>query len=286
MMQPTNLPLVSIITPTYNGAAYIEELILSVKSQDYPHIEHILIDDGSRDDGATVSILQHYPHIRWWSRTNRGQYATMNEGLYAASGEYICFISADDFMVGNAVRLAIDWLSNHTGFDGVYGLTSYVTEHGEPFPIRYPFRRASLRYYPYFTQIQHCSLFVSRQTLLQNNLTLDPGIRFVGDYDWILRMINSGIRIGFVDATLSTIRVHENQMSAQNRAMMSKEQSEIANRNGFGGFRFMFYITILHGMNFVEQIRFAFKKNQFTGVKDFLHDWIRNKLLPYLAKKS
>jgi glycosyltransferase involved in cell wall biosynthesis len=285
MKQSKNLPLVSIITPAYNGAAYIDELILSVKSQDYQNIEHIIIDDGSQDNGATVSVLQRYPHLRWWSRANRGQYATMNEGLNAASGEYICFISADDFMVENAVRIAIDWLSDHAGFDGVYGLTSYVTENGGTFPIRYPFRRAPLRYYPYFTQIQHCSLYISRQTLLRNNLGLDPGIRFVGDYDWILRMLNAGIRIGFVDATLSTIRVHENQMSAQNRAMMSKEQSEIANRNGFGGFRFMFYINILHGLNFAEQLRVAFKKNQFIGVKDFLHDWVRGKLLHRFVNK-
>jgi glycosyltransferase involved in cell wall biosynthesis len=61
-------PLVSIMTPVYNGSKYIEELILSVKSQDYTEIEHIVIDDGSADNGATVDILKRYPHVRWWSR--------------------------------------------------------------------------------------------------------------------------------------------------------------------------------------------------------------------------
>ena len=49
-------PLVSIITPTYNSAKYLEELLRSVKAQDYPAIEHIVIDDGSKDDGATVAL--------------------------------------------------------------------------------------------------------------------------------------------------------------------------------------------------------------------------------------
>ncbi|MBE3118290.1 MAG: glycosyltransferase, partial [Candidatus Atribacteria bacterium] len=100
------LPLVSIITPVYNGAAFIEELILSVQRQDYPNIEHIIIDDGSRDDGATIAILKRYPHLRWWSRENKGQYATMNEGLEAAKGEFVCFISADDLLTPGAVKIA------------------------------------------------------------------------------------------------------------------------------------------------------------------------------------
>jgi glycosyltransferase involved in cell wall biosynthesis len=51
-------PLISIITPVYNGADYLDELILSVLQQDYPHIEHIIIDDGSNDNGATLAILK------------------------------------------------------------------------------------------------------------------------------------------------------------------------------------------------------------------------------------
>ena len=75
-------PLITIITPVYNGAEYLDELIQSVLRQDYPNIEHLIIDDGSQDGGATVSVLQKYPHLRWWSRENKGQYATMNEGLF------------------------------------------------------------------------------------------------------------------------------------------------------------------------------------------------------------
>src|SRR5574341_2572398 len=82
-------PLVTIMTPVYNGAAYLEELIASVRDQDYPYVEHLIIDDGSTDNGVTVEILRKYPHLRWWSRPNQGQYATMNEGLQAAQGELI-----------------------------------------------------------------------------------------------------------------------------------------------------------------------------------------------------
>ena len=82
------LPLVSIVTPVYNGSLYLEEFIRSVLAQDYPRIEHIVIDDGSTDGGATVEILKRFPHLRWWSRENKGQYPTMNEGFAAADGRF------------------------------------------------------------------------------------------------------------------------------------------------------------------------------------------------------
>lgn len=279
------MPLVSIVTPVYNGAVYIEELILSIKSQSYPNIEHIIINDGSQDNGATVKILKSYKHLRWWSRENRGLFATMNEGLDAATGQYICFIHADDLMAKDAVRCAIDWLITHQGFEGVYGLTNYISETGEPYPIKLPFRHAHLKYYPYFTQLQHCSLYISRQTLIDKQLFFNPAIRFVGDYDWILRMLKAGIHIGFIDTSLSAIRIHNNQLSAQNRTLMIKEQFEIAHKNGWGGIKFKFYINVLHIANFVEQLRYAFKKDRLIGVKKFMYNWVTCKLIPRIQGK-
>ena len=65
------LPLVSIITAVRNGSRYLSALIESVLAQDYPRIEHIVIDDGSDDDDATIRILEQYPHLRWWTRENQ-----------------------------------------------------------------------------------------------------------------------------------------------------------------------------------------------------------------------
>lgn len=119
----TDQPLVSIITPVYNGQKYLAELIESVREQAYPNIEHIIIDDGSTDDGATLAILRHYPHLRWWSRENRGQYATMNEGLESAKGELVCFVSADDVLLPGAIRCVVEILRRNPEFDGLCGLT-------------------------------------------------------------------------------------------------------------------------------------------------------------------
>jgi glycosyltransferase involved in cell wall biosynthesis len=173
-------PLVSIMTPVYNGSKYIEELILSVKSQDYTEIEHIVIDDGSADNGATVDILKRYPHVRWWSRENRGQYATMNEGLLAAKGDFVCFVSADDKLSSGAVNSVIEFFLNHPGFDGVFGITTYIDVDSKNYLYPIPFQKAPISFYPYFAHISHCSLYL-RISSLQTRAA-DP-FAYVGDYE-------------------------------------------------------------------------------------------------------
>jgi glycosyltransferase involved in cell wall biosynthesis len=217
------LPLVSIITPVYNGSRYIEDLIQSVLVQDYPNIEHLIIDDGSQDNGATVAVLQKYPHIRWWSHSNRGQYATMNEGFLAARGEVLCFVNADDLVAQDAVKTAVQYMRQHPLLDGVFGSTSYIDQSGKDYPYWVPFHTAPLRFYPYFAHISHCSLYVRKRSLEQHGLFFDPALRFVGDYEWIIRMYKAGCQIGSIKQELSKVRLHTDQASQKNRAASVQE---------------------------------------------------------------
>ena len=82
----SELPLVSIVTPTYNQAAFLAETIETVLSQDYPRIEHIVIDDGSTDN--TREILSSYTgRLTWESQPNQGQTPTINKGWERSRGE-------------------------------------------------------------------------------------------------------------------------------------------------------------------------------------------------------
>ena len=82
-----DLPLVTIVTPTYNQADYLAETIDSVLAQDYPNIEYIVIDDGSTDH--TMEVLKQYEgRIHWERQSNMGQAATLNQGWAMAKGQY------------------------------------------------------------------------------------------------------------------------------------------------------------------------------------------------------
>lgn len=103
------LPLISIITPCLNRAAYIREAVESVLAQHYPNFEHIIMDAGSTD--GTLDILHSYPHLHVVSEPDRGMYDGINKGLHLAHGEIIGLLNTDDLYAGgcfDAVAAAFD----------------------------------------------------------------------------------------------------------------------------------------------------------------------------------
>ncbi len=245
-------PLVTIMTPVYNGAEYLDELIQSVLEQDYPNIEHLIIDDGSQDDGATVAVLKKYPHLRWWSRENVGQYATMNEGLDAARGSIICFISADDIVAPSALSLVVQFLESYQKYDGVFGITSHIDRDGEALPNPLPFRLAPMSFIPYFAHISHCSLYIKKEALLQHQLKFDSSFKFVGDYEWMIRINKSKLKIGIIGRELSKVRIHDSQASQVFNQKSSLEKKSILEKYKVN----KIYYFILWGINlFVMRIK-------------------------------
>lgn len=118
-------PLISIITISYNSCLTIEDTILSVINQTYPHIEYIVIDGGSKD--GTVDIIKRYENkISYWiSEPDKGIYYAMNKGIAATTGEWINFINCgDSFYDKNVIaRLFKDSIGEN--YSVVYGNTVF-----------------------------------------------------------------------------------------------------------------------------------------------------------------
>jgi len=137
-MSAQSLPLVSIITPSYNQAAFIKQTIDSILMQDYPNIEHIVVDGASTD--GTVSILQSYRHLgkrfRYVSEPDHGQSHAINKGLKMAQGEIIGWLNSDDTYFPGAVRKAVTALLAHPDWGVVYGKGMHIDEHNR---IMYPY---------------------------------------------------------------------------------------------------------------------------------------------------
>jgi glycosyltransferase involved in cell wall biosynthesis len=228
-------PLVSIITAVRNGAPYLRQLIESVLRQDYSNLEHIIIDDGSNDNGATVSILRSYSHLRWWSRDNKGQYATQNEGLAAARGFIIGIISADDmYVTPNALSKVVEYWQAHPHCGLVYGRTWHMDEQGRLLPYqldiagRYP--RWFIKYYPY---VPHSSLFVARTLIEEHRLWFNPMCKYYGDWDWIISLFRASQGIHYLPEYLSMLRVHASQTSrTANPHAVVQERRMICQKHG------------------------------------------------------
>jgi len=92
-------PMISIITPSFNQGAYIEQTIQSVLNQNCGRVEHIVVDGGSTDD--TVDILKRYPHLIWVSEKDHGQADALTKGLALAKGDIIGWVNSDDYYQDN-----------------------------------------------------------------------------------------------------------------------------------------------------------------------------------------
>lgn len=123
-------PLVSIITPSYNQAQYIEQTILSVLAQSYTNFEFIIIDGGSTD--GSVDIIKRYEkHLAYWvSEKDEGQTHAVNKGIQKSSGEIIAYINSDDLYEKDALQNIVDLYVEDPTAAVYYGMCCTINESG------------------------------------------------------------------------------------------------------------------------------------------------------------
>lgn len=126
---------ITIITVTYNSAATIRDTLESVKKQDYPNIEHIIIDGASTDN--TLQIVKEYPSVsRIVSEPDSGIYDAMNKGIKIATGNIIGILNSDDIFADNSIIVDVAKVFERTKIDAVYGNLSYFRSGEEDKVVR------------------------------------------------------------------------------------------------------------------------------------------------------
>lgn len=202
-----NLPLVSIITPSYNQARFLDETIRSVLSQDYPHLEYIIVDGGSTD-GSLEIIRRYADRLAWWvSEPDRGQTDAINKGFGCARGQVLAWLNSDDTYLPGAVTQAVACLQANPAAALVYGDADLVDEQGKrlgPFPARQTSLRRMLRGSVHIPQ--QASFF--RGELWPLVGPLDPDFYFAMDYDLWLRLARRGKFI-YTPQRWANFRLHQ-----------------------------------------------------------------------------
>lgn len=141
---------VTIITVTYNSEKFLRDCIESVIHQDYPDIEHILIDGRSTD--STLSIIKEYEGriARWVSEEDKGMYDAINKGMGMATGDIIGILNSDDMLASKEVISAIVNAFKVHKVDSTYGDLVYVDQQNTRKVIRYwkglPYKRFRFNY--------------------------------------------------------------------------------------------------------------------------------------------
>ena len=182
-MVPSPKPLVSVVTPSFNSARFIRETIESVQMQDYPYIEHIVIDGGSTD--GTVQILQEYPHLVWVSEPDDGQSDALNKGFRRAQGEIIGWLNADDTYEPNAISTVVNFLMENEQVDLIYSDARVIDENGEQIGIT--------KAQPFDLKLLLISNYVNQPTVFMRRAVIEKlggvnqGLHFVMDRELWLR---------------------------------------------------------------------------------------------------
>ena len=179
-------PLVSIVTPSYNQGAFLEQTVRSVLLQGYPNLEYIVIDGGSTDE--SISILRKYdPWLSYWvSESDRGQSDAINKGFARANGEILGWLNSDDLYEPNALSLIVAYFSNTPDCDLLYGNGWYIDEKGHKRRPCYWIKPYERRLLLTFNFILQPAAFW-RRSLWERAGELDISQHWAMDWDWFLR---------------------------------------------------------------------------------------------------
>jgi len=206
------MKLVSIITPSFNQTAFLEQTIRSVLEQEYPSIEYIVVD-GASTDGSVDIIKKYAERLAWWvSEKDSGQAEAINKGLARAKGDIVAWLNSDDYYLPRAISSAVKMFEENPDAVLVYSDMLAVDEHGHTLnELKY--KQLTLEDLLCFQIIGQPAVFFRREAYEKTG-GLDTSLHFLLDHQFWIRIAQHG-KILHVPQMWAAARYHE---AAKNRA--------------------------------------------------------------------
>lgn len=212
---------VSVIIPSYNHRQYVIQAIESVLDQEWPEIDLIVIDDGSKDESPEEirRLLERRGGFRFFARENRGLMRTLNEGLELAKGEFFCELASDDYFPPGSLSLRVDFLRTHPECVAVFGDGYLIEDRGATDVKLSDTSNRSL----YQANDQIFELLAGNRPTFSTGLTRTAVLREIGcfdaetfryyeDLDTPVRLAMAG-RLGYLDRPVICRRIHATNVS-------------------------------------------------------------------------
>lgn len=207
-------PKITVVTPNYNGAEYLEDTIQSVLSQNYPNLEYIIVDGGS-DDGSLDLIKKYEKHLAWWvSEPDRGMYNAILKGFGRSSGEIMSWLNSDDMYHRKSLFIVADIFNSFRQVNWLVGATTLYDESGRTV-FTAPGRAFSkFDFYNHdFKWIQQESVFWRRDLWEKAGASLNPALKYACDFDLWIRFFSFD-KLYLTKALIGGFRLRsENQIS-------------------------------------------------------------------------
>lgn len=228
-----HLPRISVVTPSFNQGAFIEDTIHSVLGQDYPDLEYVVVDGGSTDN--TVEILRSYDdRIRWISEPDRGQAHAINKGLRMVSGDIIAYLNSDDVYAPHALRKVGQLFARHPAANWLTGRCRTIDLEGRE--IRRPITLyknlwlglRSYRALKVLNYISQPATFWTRNVIDAVG-EFDESLVYAMDYDYSLR-VGRRFKLWALDDYLAAFRVHPTSKAGSSASAQFDVDLEIVRR--------------------------------------------------------
>lgn len=230
-------PLVSVVTPSYNTGRFIEETLRSVQEQDYPRIEHIVLDSGSTD--GTPSILARYPSVHVVSPAPGGITEKVNLGFSLAKGEILGWINADDFYLHAAISKAVAALQTHPDAALVYCNYLHVDEDSVEVDRERSKQAGFRELIEERNYVPHQTAFFRREALERIG-EVDTRYPLVQDWDLWIR-ISKEFPIVHVDDWWAAFRVSRGQRSDIHKYAFWRQGRQLTRSHGARFFTPLFW---------------------------------------------
>ena len=229
-------PLVSIITPSYNQARFLESTIQSVLNQDYPSLEYIIVDGGSTD--GSLDIIKKYKHklAAWISEPDQGQSDAINKGFNLSQGDIMAWLNSDDLYYPSAVSTAVEFLQANPQIGMVYGDTDIIDENGHLLGLFNARQTSYQRLMRGGVYIPQPATFWRRELW---NLVgpLDTSFSFAMDYDlWVRFAKKSPIK--YLPMLWASFRIHREGKTTLSDDRCWPEMRKVHQREGGSVFSF------------------------------------------------
>ena len=236
MAESREAPKISVVTAVLDRAQSIERTLASVRGQDYPNVEHVVVDGGSTD--GTLEVLERSEGIRWISEPDEGLADAMNKGIAMATGDWIGWLNSDDYYLPGALNTVAAAIGSHPDAHWIIGTCRIIgADDREIRSAITAYKNWLLRHYSfrlYLTQnFVSCPSTFVRKDAYEAVGPLDPRYRISMDYDVFLRIARRWDPV-VLDREFAVFRMEEGTLSIDGFEQQFVEHREQARRHGAG----------------------------------------------------
>lgn len=206
-------PKISVATPSFNHAAFLERTMRSVLDQDYPALEYFVADGGSTD--GTVNILKRHESrlAGWLSEKDHGPADAVNKALGRSSGEIMAWLNSDDLWVPGLLKFVGAWFAAHPDVDVIYG-HRWIIDERDNLVGHWTLPRHDGEMLLWADFIPQETMFWRRRIWEKAGPALDESFKFAFDWELLLRFQRAGARIVRLPWFMGCFRVHPAQKSS------------------------------------------------------------------------